>query len=435
MLSLVVFLPLQIKAQVTDWIVNQIVDQVIGNIIDNIAETAGRAAAPSKEQLYSNSKPSTSTVFDDYKSKISYRSRGEAFLGMNRDVKSYKMSLVDADVNKIYKGFYMDKNIQQTIRDWAKNNRMSNDTLMDLSKNKEKYQQLLNLRNLIGDKSYSVWLDQTRVSDELTKIFDDLSCNVRLLTLLSSQPQAVKSYTKFMESPLRRDHTFMYYVSRQADCLEYMWDSLFHKVPHITARELKAEFKNDKTLLFSYDKKRCGTVSKNEFGEYDLVCNDPALLDLYPIGNANIYYDNVVWETDNIGRPIKATLSLSSLLRAGKKDKQKNKFLLTLKSSHAALGVPNTLAKDKKYVDFNLIPLTYGNYCSFINVVPITKSAAKSSDLKKIEKRINKAIKRGVAVIREVNVKYEEDNSLIPKTVSVQVSIGKQVESCLIKNN
>lgn len=434
-LSLVMLLPLHAEAQITDWIVNQIVEQVVGNIVDNIAESAGRSAASSTVGLYSNTTSKTSTNFTNYKSNVGSRSRGDAFLGMNKDAKSYKMSLLDADVNEIYKGLYFDKNVQQAICDWARNNKMSIDTLMDLSKNRDKYQQLLNLRNLIGDKSYSVWLDQPGASDKLTKIIDDLSCNVRLLTLLSSHPQSVKNYAKFMCSPLRRDHTFMYYISRQADCLEYMWDSLCNKAPHVIARDLKAEYEHDKTLLLSYDEKKYGTVCKNESGMYDLMCIDPALLDLYPIGNANIHYDNVVWQTDNMGRPIKAILSLPSLLSAGKKDKQKNKFLLTLKTSHAALGVPDAPAVNKKYVDFNLVPLDYGNYCNLINFVPLTKSATKSTGLKKIEKSIKKAIKKGVPVTREVFVDYGQNNSLIPETVSVRVSIGELIDSCLIKNN
>lgn len=423
-------------AQISQFIVDQIIEQIVGSIVDNIAESLGRDAG----QSYTSNSKNTDNDASLTLNKEAFAVRMEclekdavvsAYNALNEGGEPDLDAATNAprDLIGTYKGNFIDQNVEQCLRSNIEHNYQKADALADASKSLGSYLSTLNLESILTTKAFNIWNERSHSSEELRRLYIDISNNLELLYLFQNIPTSIGLYSKIEHNALKRNINWLYYLSVCSERYERILDSL--AINNIHAIDLNYANNNGKVVIRNKTNETLCFVTDMKDG-FSFDCRNSSILGLYPSKSSRYVLAGKTWATDSRSRPVYASIELSEEVDPTKKDKTKAKAYSILKLYYNSLANPVFVDNPKRKALFYLIPLELSGDDEPINCVMVEKNMIRSSSLKAINKKIKKALKNGKSVKRTVRLKYGDNMSLSPTSITIETTCDGVIDTVVL---
>ncbi|WP_285819491.1 hypothetical protein [Bacteroides acidifaciens] len=293
-------------AQIVDWIIDQAAQSIvneaekqlgeIGNSLWNsIIESEAKASITKKANKLKDieiDRTKELKLLEKYKDIPIYR-YSEMYPLMFSKTESYLNPLNNIEISKLGNGVVM--NTLQAMQDSIRN-AITTTQLSELL-TKQALDSLCIMEN----------------SEYLNKLLlDDINHSRAIAILLNNHPEAVRVYANLSKTEFRRKILHLYYWAVAADAHRRC---LSKKRKLINPRNVKI-VQSDSMFLIIYKGEEYGAILGNK-----IVCKNINLLNLCNVPNTQYHYNNMMYETDALGRVVRAEQQVNRDYKGKCKDK------------------------------------------------------------------------------------------------------------------
>ena len=270
----------------------------------------------------------------------------------------------------------------------------------------------------LGRIGKEIWNSLHLENSASRTLVSDITENPQLCERLRENPSLLKIYANNIESHYRTDITMLRYGHYEAD----HYRSMYYRQPEnhdwIKGEDIKLVDVGSKTeIRYAGTDSVLGYLSGDRKSGYLIeVTNNDALLNLYPLRNAEYRFGNCIFRTDDFGRPIQVKTIITDNVESAGRDTDFIKRIRDFKNGFdletQSLRPTSRLQDDGSH----LIADSWGGKSFAMNIVP-QNSAINQGGIWRISEDAGlKAARNGSRVERVIDINYSDNRSLRPSS-------------------
>ena len=235
------------------------------------------------------------------------------------------------------------------------------------------------------------------------KLLKDIQENRTFANLLKERPELIENYAQCLNSSHRTNIKTLRYLNNGAD--KYADACMFSK-RYLRAKDLEFVDNNTKTIVKNrLTGETLGVIDGNVI---TIPSNDHSLLNMKSMGNMEYHFDNSIYVTDKLGRPVLVKTKINPKFKGTKiyaRDKVAQRDFRKGKTNISGLD-SERLDDDAGHI----IAHDLGGVSDGINLLPQNSSLNKGP-FKRKEQTIRKDVNKGAKAEIEIEIIYEKGSA------------------------